>query len=46
MISHHDEDHLDMDIIPEMMQRNAHTKLLAPKTAYDSAVRRELRKDS
>ncbi len=35
VISHHDEDHLDMDIVPQMMKRNPGTKLLAPKTAYE-----------
>ena len=38
VISHHDEDHLDMDIIPEMMKRNPKTKLLAPKTAYNMCL--------
>ena len=33
VISHHDEDHLDMDIIPDIMKRNPATKLFAPKTA-------------
>lgn len=39
VISHHDEDHLDMDIIPDMMKRNPATKLFAPKTAYDMCVK-------
>lgn len=34
LISHHDEDHLDMDILPDLMKRNPETKLLAPGTAY------------
>ena len=38
VISHHDEDHLDMDIIPAMLKRNPETKLYAPKTAYDMCV--------
>ena len=38
VISHHDEDHLDMDVIPDLMKRNPKTKLLAPKTAYDMCV--------
>lgn len=34
VISHHDEDHLDMDVIPEMMRRNPNARLLAPGAAY------------
>lgn len=34
LISHHDEDHLDMDIIPEILRRNMNTKLLGPSTVY------------
>ncbi|MCU6748655.1 MBL fold metallo-hydrolase [Faecalicatena acetigenes] len=45
VISHHDEDHLDMDIIPELMQRNIDTKLLAPKTAYDMCCKAGIAQD-
>ena len=34
LITHHDEDHLDMDVIPGVLERNPKTKLLASKTAY------------
>jgi L-ascorbate 6-phosphate lactonase len=38
LITHHDEDHLDMDIIPEMMKRNPNAKLLGPTTVYDMCL--------
>ncbi len=44
-ISHHDEDHLDMDIIPEIMRRNPKAKLLAPATAYRMCREAEIRKE-
>lgn len=34
LISHHDEDHLDMDIIPDILKRNPGTKLLGPSRVY------------
>ncbi|PXV85609.1 L-ascorbate 6-phosphate lactonase [Lachnotalea glycerini] len=34
VISHHDEDHLDMDIIPDIMKRNPNTRILAPDTSF------------
>jgi L-ascorbate 6-phosphate lactonase len=34
LITHHDEDHLDMDILPGILARNPKTKLLAPERAY------------
>ena len=34
LITHHDEDHLDLDILPGILARNPATKLLAPETAY------------
>lgn len=45
VITHHDEDHLDMDIIPDMMKRNPMTKLLAPKTAYNMCVKAGIRSE-
>ena len=35
LISHHDEDHLDMDIIPKIMGRNPSTKLLSSDTSIE-----------
>jgi L-ascorbate 6-phosphate lactonase len=36
LISHEDEDHLDMDIIPEIMQRNSKTLLFVPEIAWNN----------
>jgi L-ascorbate 6-phosphate lactonase len=38
LITHHDEDHLDMDILPGILARNPKTKLLAPERAYSMAL--------
>lgn len=38
LISHHDEDHLDMDILPGILNRNARATLLAPKTAWQMCL--------
>ena len=45
LISHHDEDHLDMDIIPAILERNPQCKLLAPGTAYDMCVTAGVREE-
>ena len=34
LVSHHDEDHLDMDIIPGLLSRNPNAKLFGPSTVY------------
>jgi L-ascorbate 6-phosphate lactonase len=34
LISHEDEDHLDMDILPDVMKRNPKTRLFAPDVAW------------
>ena len=38
LITHHDEDHLDMDVIPNMMNRNPDSVLLAPSGAYEMCL--------
>lgn len=38
LISHHDEDHLDMDIIPALMKRNPETKLFCSDTSYNMCL--------
>lgn len=45
LISHHDEDHLDMDIIPDLMERNPKTLLLASDTAYRMCENAGIRKE-
>lgn len=35
LITHRDEDHLDMDVIPEIMERCTSAKLYAPGRAYE-----------
>lgn len=44
VITHHDEDHLDLDIIPDMMERNPQIKLFAPKTAIDMCMKAHISK--
>lgn len=39
LISHHDEDHLDLDVIPGVMKRNPKTRLLAPDTACELCLK-------
>ena len=45
LISHHDEDHLDMDIIPEIMKRNPETKLLASGTSCEVCKKAGVREE-
>lgn len=44
-ISHHDEDHLDMDIIPNLMQRNPHTLLMGPGTVRQMCLNAGIREE-
>ena len=45
LITHRDEDHLDMDVIPGMMARDPETKLFAPGRAYEMCAEAGIREE-
>ncbi|MDD3368196.1 MAG: MBL fold metallo-hydrolase [Lachnospiraceae bacterium] len=45
VISHHDEDHLDMDIIPDVLKRNPATILYGPATVCNKCKEANILKD-
>lgn len=45
LISHHDEDHLDMDTIPGVMERNPDTVLLGPGASYRRCIEAGIREE-